>query len=507
MSDDAHLHYKTEFTREWHFLLGEPPIDQDARTAWIKQIADAPATLEQGEREYPGLKALVVLLQTELSQYADGAEFALDRTFLTFYTQWLSLKDQQGLARQLGYDKQIFDNVPIYRAFDEIVSDPAYEDLSQVLIAHLRKRILDDEYNMDPQIMYRYTKDLGPIDWRHPQAHALYWARLGSEKGEGRISEYDVYHSLNTDRLAAQAMQGLARNGRISFDAFSNELPGRFPEPRWIDTIDREFDRLYIKYYNTRGAGGETFIAFLQNFLASSVREWYRAGEREKAEKLYARLDSLFGRGAVPPNPQYEIPMDKFVRDQTRGQYEAQPALAPSEVAASLRYAFRQGVGGNDRQIWEDALTFAQEVTAYFKGNEWNDYTNKFGRARLGELIGAIENSATIAFEQVMTDPSIEMRERAVIWSKVDEYDPQLRLRVYDRIMPHLQRQFADNRLAQRFTVDQLFAAPPNLELFRQRMAAERLRRDQLIEEQRARDEIEGAGSRSGQGTGSKSGG
>ena len=84
---------------------------------------------------------------------------------------------------------------------------------------------------MDPQLMYEYTKVVGPIDWRHPQTHSLYWARRGGDVGKGRLKADDIYKVLNTDRVQLQALQGLARSGRISFDPFSQEVPGRFPDP------------------------------------------------------------------------------------------------------------------------------------------------------------------------------------------------------------------------------------------------------------------------------------
>jgi len=65
----------------------------------------------------------------------------------------------------------------------------------------------------------------------------------------------------------------LARYGRVRFDPFSTEPPVRTQEPRFIDVIDREFEYYYTKHYDVKGAGGETFIDFLRNFMSSSIRE------------------------------------------------------------------------------------------------------------------------------------------------------------------------------------------------------------------------------------------
>ena len=74
-------------------------------------------------------------------------------------------------------------------------SDPALQGAWDTLLAHVRKRVLLDDYNMDPKLMYEYTRDYGPIDWRHAQAHALYWSLKGTEHGEDRVA---VTHQQRT---------------------------------------------------------------------------------------------------------------------------------------------------------------------------------------------------------------------------------------------------------------------------------------------------------------------
>ena len=71
--------------------------------------------------------------------------------------------------------------------------------------------LLRDKYNMEPQRMIRYTQKYGPIDWRHPAAHALYWSKRGVENALLRTTE---------------------QNQR-DYDAFVAT------EAEWNDTVDR----------------------------------------------------------------------------------------------------------------------------------------------------------------------------------------------------------------------------------------------------------------------------
>lgn len=496
-ADDAHLYYKTEFCREWNSILGEPPVAWPDRTAWIKEVADAPESLDEAEQRTPGVKALVEKLQATLSPFDRGRKLELNNRFLQSYANWQAVTQQSDVAQFTGAAQKYRSEFPLFRAFDDLAStkDPAELAAWKTLVLHVRKRVLLDEYNMSPQVMYEYTRDLGPIDWRHGQAHALYWARRGMQLGEARaFNDDDIYKVINNDRLQLQAMQSLARHGRITFDPFSSELPSRFPEPLWVEAIFTAFDYFYVQHYKTRGWGGDTFIAFLENFMTSAVTECYRSGEIERAKEIMARMDEKLGRGARIPNSKWSQPLDLFVQEATRNEYASNPELAPLEVASGLRYGIRVGIGRDREDVYRQSVNFARTVTDYFKGNENYNYINVFGERRIGALIGRLETSLQDTFTQIMVDPNLALLERATIWSKVDKYEPTLRARVYDQVIGHLRTQLEQSSYGQRYTAVQMFPPPPNLEEMRARLAEERARKEKELEEQRARDNLAPSG-------------
>ncbi len=446
VSDDAHLYYKRELAREWHYLLGQPPDDYQERIEWIRKVADAPDTLEAAERRTPGVAALVERLRSALTPYEQRFKFALDSSLLRARVEWEAIRGQSEYAKLLGLEETTRQN-PFFVTFDEIASDPQYAQAWDALLAHVRKRVLLDEYNMDPRLMYEFTRDYGPLDWRHGDAHALYWVLKGSEQGEDRaaVNEEDVYRIVNNDRTKLHAMQALARWGRISFDPFSADWPSRFPDPRWIDVIDRYWEQYTIKHRNTRGPGPDLFMGFHENFLASSVRELYRSGEEPLAQKYLDRLNSLYGVGnPARPDLKYNQPLEVFVRKEVQEQYEAQPHLAPSDVAASLRYAFRVGIGQHRPEVFQRAMRFAGQVTEFFKGNSYNDFVTKMGSARLGDMIGQLESSVYVVFAQLMTDSSIPLEERLRIYHLTPD---EIKVPVYDDIFPEMARQLAAHPL------------------------------------------------------------
>lgn len=478
-SDDAHLFYKRKFAERWHNILSEPPVSWQERTEWMREIADAPRTTRDAIAINPKVQELLTILETDFSEFIGSDKTLSPELLLNQVAQLETITHYSMVAREIGLQDSLRTQSPYFNQLEQLYLNPEYAPAWNLLLATLRKQVLKDDYNMDPQLMYEYTRDAGPLDWRHPQTHAFYWARRGGQVGRGRLAADDIYKVMNIDRIQLQALQSLARTGRISYDPFSQEVPGRFPDPRFIDSVigddSREglWNELYKKHFFVRGAGSDTFTTFLRNFLGSAVREWYRQGETERAQAILDQLDDLFGTGATPPNNAYKVPLDVWVKNETEGMYERLPAVAISDVTSALRYAFRVGVGQNNPEVFNEALKFAQQVTTAFKDNEYNDYTTKFGTGRIKDIIGALESSAQITFEQLMTDPTISVEERMAIWGGVDRLQQGLRPRVYDRILSRLQTQYERHPLSRIRTFNEAFPEPPGLQAWRQQMAKE----------------------------------
>ena len=476
IADDAHLHYKREFAREWHLLLGQPPIDHAGREQWMRTLAEAPATLEEADRRTPGTAALLERL-AEAAGESGPPGVSFDKRLLLAYGEWEALKSSP-YARLLDLESQLRANSPLFVAVDSILGDPEQQARVETLIAYLRRTVLADEYNMDVERMHRYTAEVGPLDWRHPQAHALYWARKGTEMGEGRVDDPDdIYKIINNDRAQIHAMQSMARSGLMSVDPFSGDNPGRISDPRWIKVIDGYFRELYDKHYDARGAGADTFTDFHENFMTSAVRELYRAGDLDGAQAILDELDRLYGRGGLTPNTKYARDLKTFVDETTVGEYEYQPEVARSDVYAALQRGFREGLLLNRPKVLEDARVFARDLIDYFKNSNFYNFVNKFGEGRITDLIGDLEDSERVVLERVLLDRSLPLIDRLTIYNRASE---DFRRLVYDDVRTSLEGEFLSSPMAQTLAFAQVLPEPPGMEAFRARRAeeAERRRRE-----------------------------
>ena len=444
MADDAHLTYKRQFAREWQYLLGIPPQDWDQRKAWIKAIADAPDTMSALEQKVPGEAAFVADLENRLKALPPRYAFAPDKRFLLLVGEWLAQKNSP-YARFLGLKAMTEEAATLVGIFDATFGDEKNRREAEALVAFMRKRVLIDSYNMDPALMAKYTEETGPLDWRHPSAHALYWARRGTEYGEHRVTDdSDVFKKINNDRIEIQAMQALARSGLVQFDPFSNDNVTRLNDIRWIKVIDAYFEKLYTKHYKVRGSGGDTFTNFHENFMKQAVRELYRIGDVEGAQAILDKLDRLYGRGSFNANTSYAVPIDDFVRTVTYGEYEMQPEVARGDVYSVLERGFREGLLLDNEKVLTEALNYARDLTRFFREARYNDFVNKFGEGRMKDLLGELDESIPAVLTKVLLDTSQPLLDRLIIFRKAPE---DIRALVYDRVRPQLESEFNRSRL------------------------------------------------------------
>ena len=213
------------------------------------------------------------------------------------------------------------------------------------------------------------------------------------------------------------------------------------------------------------------------------VRHFYRSGEWPLAEHYLARLDSLYGSGAPIPNPKYRLPLDVFAEQETFEQYDQQPFLAPSEVAAALRHGLRM-LGRGRKDVFEQALQFADTITTFFDTNRYQDFETKMGTGRLKDLIGTLENSLVTVCGQLMVDTTLRLLERLTIYRSLP---PDLQLAVYDTIWPEIARQLQASDMKGVIPISDALPEPPGIEEYRRQRALEESQRQEAGEAQTER--------------------
>lgn len=373
-TDDSNGYYKRRLAIEWTVVLGDPPqktfinttrekvIEQYA--TWLSEVADAPDTLDAAIAKEPKVQGLVDELTRVFTDFKPDQR--LLRPFQIYSA--ITKSGRNDLLRSAMGDRE--------REFFSLAEKPEYAAAWRTLLAHTRKRLLIDHYHMDPYVMVRYVRKYGPIDWRHPAAHALYWAERGVENALDRATFLNAkdFDFINTDRQVAQSLQDLFRTGDVYF-SFLSSLEQ--PVPMYIVAPNEYFIRSYgdvLQEMRDRSRvdqlsrGYSPLSAGYDNFLRDAVCYLYRLGDRDQAEEWYTRLrtdpwwnlNDTFGR-----KEELSVPLAEFVQKETETRFDS-PAVAIQQVTASIFGAYVKGLLSGNGERFRSQMEFAKQAHRYY---------------------------------------------------------------------------------------------------------------------------------------------
>ncbi len=143
----------------------------------------------------------------------------------------------------------------------------------------LRHRWLRNHYRLDPAIIDTITRLFGPLDWRLPEAHAIYWAFRGLQHW---VRNQDQFKALQCDRMIFQSLKAAFEGGQL---VVYNEEDTLYLEMR-PNLAVADACRQY--YADSLDKHGETTIrGAFQNFMVDAVVNFYKYGSRGKAREYF----------------------------------------------------------------------------------------------------------------------------------------------------------------------------------------------------------------------------
>lgn len=78
-----------------------------------------------------------------------------------------------------------------------------------------RRKLLIEKYKMDPEFMKEVNERYGPLEWRLPESHAIYWAAMGLKKAQLHPEKIKKDDLITLRRVIYQSMQMSFQRGRL----------------------------------------------------------------------------------------------------------------------------------------------------------------------------------------------------------------------------------------------------------------------------------------------------
>lgn len=494
--DDANLYYKKRHAEEWTYVMGLPPSrltgpeGRDRQRViqqhvdWLTPVAEAPP-LRDLIREDPAVAALA-------SRLVPGAVDSLGMPLLERYVRMDLIRRsarRQAVEASFGPRNQLF---------VELYDDPALRPAWERLIPAARRQLLVDEYNMEPHRMVRFVRKYGPMDWRHPAAHSLYWSARGVEEALARTTEDNRknFDFLNTDRVVMQSVQELYRTGELYFDAlefgltrelggFYLAVPNEWFFPVYGELLEEVVARSNIPGQDVKAEGLQRAYTLIgagyENFVKDAIRFFYRRGQLDLANQYKTDLINFRFQNINDPNRNVELaaPIDEWVQKELVDRFTS-PNVAVSEVTAALLGAFASGLLAGDADLFSAQIRYAADAHGYFMREQRRRSAVDPASARMDLMPADFGLLAGGVFAQFVSGLSLDDA-RTVYAAAPDN----LRVFAYDALKAQLCPQFEGENPMVDTPFDAVFRPPPGLEEHRVRM------RQQIEEIERRRPDMQ----------------
>ena len=165
--------------------------------------------------------------------------------------------------------------------FDELINPQTPEQKE-------RSRLLREKYKMDPVVMKEVDQKYGPLEWRLPEAHAVYWGFYGLEKCTTDPLKKDDFITLR--RLIFQGLQTAFHRGRIIYPSPKSEMFIYGPN---LEIIKHVSDA-YIEQAALEPDKNQHILTGHRNFLTTAVYFLYSYGRTSAATQWYAYLKEKY---------------------------------------------------------------------------------------------------------------------------------------------------------------------------------------------------------------------
>ncbi len=174
-----------------------------------------------------------------------------------------------------------------------------------------RTNLLIAKFKMDPQIVFDVDKQYGPLDWRLPETHAIYWAHVGMQKAKehpDRVKKDDI---MTLRRVVYQSMQLAFQRGRL----IPNYFQKRFeygPNIALIPKVNAAWEEQMAE----DPANAEHMGKGHRNFLRDAVYNLYIHNRESAAAKWFKQLGEKYPNKTIidgdPNSFPRNVTLDEF---------------------------------------------------------------------------------------------------------------------------------------------------------------------------------------------------
>ena len=280
---------------------------------------------------------------------------------------------------------------------------PNYDELLNPQTPEAKARVtkLEQIYKLFPAMMKKVDDTYGPLEWRLPETHAMYWAMMGIENSAAQ-------DKLPLRREIFQPMLAAFQRGRIVTNRFASRIE---LEPN-LDIIPN-VSRAYEDAITAEPAQADHIGTAHRNFMKDAIYFLYANNRQAEAQKWFDYLRKKYGTG-----DQVGIPENSTMEDYAIGKItEDINETSRDRVTALLRGFLTQAF--YNLAIGEDAHAAGLERMAARILENYNVRTRYPGAKSRVELASLEEMKHNVLLDMLAPDPEANLEFQAILRTKL----------------------------------------------------------------------------------------
>ncbi len=175
-----------------------------------------------------------------------------------------------------------------------------------------RLETLTNKYKMDPAFMKKLDDEYGPLEWRLPEASAIYWAAAGLERAKEHPTKVKADDLIQLRRVIYQSMQSSFQQGHLIWDPV---MKGFDTGPN-LDIIPK-VNAAYEEMYREEGDPGQKdgITKAHRNFLRDAVYFLYENDRVPEALKWYQYIGEKYPNKMLLDGDTNSLPRNLTLED------------------------------------------------------------------------------------------------------------------------------------------------------------------------------------------------
>jgi hypothetical protein len=174
-----------------------------------------------------------------------------------------------------------------------------------------RAKLLREKYKMDPEFMKQVNEQYGPLEWRLPESHAIYWAALGLEKAKLNPTKIKQDDLITLRRVIYQSMQMSFQRGRLVANPFLKKFEFG-PNLEIIPKVSAAYEQAAKEDEKNR----DHIEKAHKNFLKDAVYFLYEHNRLADAAQWYKYLGTKY-----PNSTLLDYQTNSFARNVSLDEY------------------------------------------------------------------------------------------------------------------------------------------------------------------------------------------